>query len=111
MEKTNEELLKEIEELKRQNLERELALEKEKAEKANKEEADKKEAILREEIKKECLAELAKESNIDDSGEPTTLEGGKLPFKAFLQKYCVNNDLKGNTYEETLKNISNKGGH
>ena len=111
---TIEVLQAKLEALKKENIERELAAEKKKAEDALKEAEEverlqiAKEAV--EAYKKEQIVELAEESHIT-SGEPEKLVGKSSKFITFLSKWGDNHKLKGTSYEDTIKNVCNKGGY
>jgi len=110
MDKSIEELTAEIEALKKENLERELAIEKKKLLDANKDAEDKKVQELKEEAIKDYLAEQAQESHIDSGDEPSTLQGGQSEFQLFLGEYRKEKGLTGLSYEETVKKVCNKSG-
>ena len=109
-EKTIEEISKELEELKRTNLERELTLEKDKLEKSNEDEKLKQREVLKEELKQELLTEQAGETNLPE-GNATETTGQKGNFDGFIAKFRENHSLKGNTFEETMQGLTNKGGY
>jgi len=123
-EKTIEQLQKELEALKKENLEREISLEKAKIEaeeaKKKKEEEDKLREQLREEERSKIMEEMGEKSNI---AKPKSEEGEKQEFKGEIVKNAIalmNNDLKkrgryseenkvvGKSYEEMLKDLKYK---
>lgn len=119
-EKTIDELKDELDQLKKENLEREIALEKQKIEEAealkNKEEEDKQREALREEVRAEILAEKAKEN----TGKPEKLStGAGNHIEEFKEYHCdsANYDLEtlglktdsnllsGRTYEDAVRDL------
>ena len=113
-EKTIEELKAELEALKKENLERELNLEKVKIEAAKKEEEEKEQDKLRDEMREEIRNELLEnettQSKVDVKEEKETFEGVSAEWEKFSDNYIKEHELKGISYEDLTKKIS-KGGH
>jgi len=107
-EKSVEALQAELEALKKENLERQIAAEKAKAEEAKRLEEAKEAEKLREDIRKEVMDELAQDSKIEttEKSKPEKLEGKSTKFQAFMNKYAELNGLKGKTYEDQIKEMS-----
>jgi len=110
-EKSIEVLEAELEALRKENLERELAAEKKKAEDAAREAEALKAEEYKEQIRKEVMEEMAQKSNIVSDGEPEQMVSNDSKFQVFLNKWTKNHGLQGLSYEETLKNIANRGGY
>lgn len=110
-EKTIEVLKAELEAVTKDNLERELAAEKKKAEEAVREAEAKKAGEYKEQIRKEVMEEMAKESHITTGGEPEKMVANNSTLEVFLNKFKENHGLKGKTYEDSIKDLANKGGY
>ena len=107
-EKSLEELQKELESLKKANLEKEIAKEKEKleAEKKVQEEANKK--AIEEEIRAKILSEMKVESKIVEEPEKTE-ENVLGKYDSFIAEFKEKNGYGGTAYEELTRKISSPG--
>jgi hypothetical protein len=110
-EKTIEELQAELADLKKTNIEREIALEKAKIEEANKLAEKKEKEKLREEIKAELMAEIKTDSKIteDDKDEiknATPVDKGN--WAEFSEQYKKSNKLEGLAYEKLVEKMANE---
>lgn len=106
-EKTLEELKAELENLKKQNLERELALEKAKLEEAEKAEKTKQEEQLKEKIRGELLEEMKGKSTVEQETEEKL--GEKNKYDVFMDRMKKKYNLKGISYEDLTRQITDPG--
>jgi hypothetical protein len=108
-EKSLEELKKELEDLKKTNLEREIAAEKEKVLQSKKEEELKEQEKLREEIREQVLLEMKGSSTVETP--PTSQEAGNTndEWSSIYQSYNKKYGLTGKSYEQLAKELSTGG--
>jgi len=109
-EKTIDELKAELEQLRKQNLEMELEMEKQKLEEAKKLEEQKKEEELREKIRQELLEELESKSVVKNDTTPETLTTNETNerWATFSEHYKKALGLKGMTYEDICEKVANR---
>jgi len=103
-----EELKEELEKLKKQNLEKEVAVEKAKLEKVLEEEKNKEQETLREQIRSEVLKEMEGTSRVT-SEEGETLGNSQSKWERFSENYIKKHKLTGKSYEDTLKDVVDGG--
>ncbi len=102
-EQTIEELQAQLEELKKTNLEREVALELAKKEESEKLEETKSEELLRAQIREDLIKEMGATSTVKEPIE--TLEVPQHEMATFYAKIRERKNLKGETYEELCERL------
>ena len=106
-EKTLDELKAELESLKKANLKREIALEKEKVAEAEKLKEDKEAEELREKIRTELMQEMKGSSTVENE-EPEMLS--KEPkYQSFLNKIKEKYGIEHESYEDLTRRITSPG--
>ena len=108
-EKTIEELKEELEQLKKQNLEKELAVEQAKLEKSVGEEKEKAEETLKEKIRGEVLEEMTGKSKLDEPKDGETLGASQGKWEHFSENYVKKHGLTGKSYEDQLEDMVGGG--
>ena len=106
-EKSLEELQKELESLKKANLEKEIAKEKEKLEAEKKAEEEQSHKALEEEIRTKIMSEMEAESKIT-KGEPEK-EDVLGKYNSFVAEFKEKHGYGGTSYEELTHKISSPG--
>ena len=97
-----EELRAELEKLKKENLEREIAIEKAKKEEVLKLEENKKQELLRAEIREELIKEMGAKSTVK---EPEKLEKPQHEMATFYAKIKERKNLTGLSYEQQCERL------
>ena len=108
-EKSLEELQKELESLKKANLEKEIAKEKEKLEAEKKVEEEESHKALEEEIRTKILSEMEVESKVTEA-EPVE-ENTIGRATSFVAEFKQKHGYGGTAYEELTRKISSPGNY
>ena len=106
-EKTLDELKAELDSLKKANLEREMAKEKEKVEEAQKLEKEKEAEELKEQLLQEVMVELDGKSKITEEVEDSVEE--KPRFETFMSDFKKKYGYGSKKYEDIAKEIASPG--
>ena len=105
--KTLDELKAELETLKKENIEREIAKEKAKVEEAKKLKEEKEAEELKNRIRDEVMAEIKGESKIEKEQEETVDE--KPKYMTFMSDFKKKYGYGSKRYEEIAKEIASPG--
>ena len=103
MEKTIEELQKELADLKAQNLQREIEAEKAKVEEAKKAEEKATRAELEEKIRLQVLKEMEVPSKVVNEDKPEMVNASSSHLEEFKAKHFKRLGLTGMSYEDLCK--------
>jgi hypothetical protein len=106
-EKTLDELQAELENLKKENLEREIAKEKAKVDEALQLKKEKEAEELRNKIRDEVMAEFKGESKIETASEETVSE--KPKYEVFRDNFVKKYGYGKKSYEDIAREISSPG--
>jgi len=106
-EKTLDELKAELENLRKENLEREIAKEKAKVEEAQKLKEEKEAEELKNKIREEVMAEFKGESKIENESEESVSE--KPKHEVFRENFIKKYGYGKKSYEEVAREISSPG--